>query len=125
MLESMLSMLRKAPRRVPAPLQIRIPADHPHVDELVRIFNILATGGRTQSGLIITGGGVSDEAVRLFLNELEIFLARDGVKLETLIAPFFEQDRPDLSSLMQRVMGATNKTPPLSRTLDIKPRSRS
>ena len=122
MIKPLLNMLHKslAPAPAPPPVQIRIPADHPCVDALVRLFNVLATGGRTASGIIITGGGVSDEAERIFLRELEIFLKEDGVDLKPIIAPFFKQGGPELGLdvLMQRVVAATSGAPSLPANSD-------
>ena len=111
--DQVMRLLAAAPKMVsrqkPKPIQIRIPADHPRVDRLVALFKKLSTGARLRSGIIITGGSVSDQAVRIFLNELEIFLAEDGIDLKQVMVPFLKQDEPalDLEALMQRILRLT------------------
>jgi hypothetical protein len=99
----------------PEPVEIRIPKDHPRAEQLVALFYTLTTGAKTPSGIFVSGGGVSDEAVRIFLNALRKVLAEDGLDLDVVMAPLLE--KPDLSPSDLMAVATSALSAPLAQGL--------
>lgn len=100
------SLLANAHR--PDPVEIRIPADHPRADDLVGLFQQLSSGVTTPGGIVLAGGGISGEAVSIFLGALRDVLVEEGVDFGALMAPLLEPGGPKASigAIMERTTQA-------------------
>jgi len=106
-------LLNSCSKKAPTPVEVRIPADHPKVGRLIALFEALSTGARMPSGIIITGGAVSDDATTIFLRAMSQFLAEDGIDFNKLMKPLLAPTAPpvSISSVMASCMGALGQTP--------------
>jgi hypothetical protein len=80
--------------KVPEPVKIRIPRDHPAAPMLKHLFATLATEERTKSGIYIKKQGPSNRGVRQFLEALRDVLSAEGIDLDRLAADVLNFKHP-------------------------------